>query len=232
MFINPETFRPIETPVVSVAACLLIMVLLAFYPTVVMAHGGGLDGLGCHNNHKIGGYHCHRGQNTGRTFLSKEEALKEFAVNYGDRKEKLRTFSLNKYFTGKPFVTDGDTVKIDGHRIRLHGIDAPEMDQTCKNSKGSSYRCGWESKTALLKKVGLSQISCERKGIDRYKRIIAVCFLNNLDLNAWLVQEGLAVAYRRYSTDYVDHEIDAQNEKRGLWSGNFVKPENWRRGAR
>ena len=109
----------------------------------------GLHGLGYNNNHETGSYHCHRGPNAGQNFLWKEGLLQGLSANDEDRKEKLRVSPPNKYFTGKRFVTDGDMIRIDGYRIRLHGIDAPEMEQVCKNSRGSSYRCGWVSKTAL-----------------------------------------------------------------------------------
>jgi endonuclease YncB( thermonuclease family) len=72
-------------------------------------------------------------------------------------------------------------------------------------------------------------VSCEERDLDRHGRIVAVCFAGGLDLNPWLVQQGWAVAYRRYSRDYVAAEAEAKAAGRGLWAGSFVQPEAWRR---
>ena len=97
--------------------------------------------------------------------------------------------------TGKPYVTDGDTVKISGERIRLEGIDAPEWNQRCKDASGKGYDCGIVSTAALRNKIGRNSITCEGTKRDRYGRFLGVCYLNELDLNGWMVRNGYALAY-------------------------------------
>jgi len=131
--------------------------------------------------------------------------------------------------SGIPRVTDGDTIKILNKRIRFHGIDSPEKKQICiKNSK--KYRCGQEATNALKKKINGKHVICKvQDKLDRYKRYIGTCFLGNIDLNKWMVRNGYAVAYRRYSEDYIEDEIYAKKNKIGLWSGSFTNPEKWRK---
>ena len=134
--------------------------------------------------------------------------------------------------TGKPRVIDGDTVEIAGERIRLNGIDTPETKQTCLDETGKRWRCGEEATFALLDLVGNHWITCKGQERDRYKRLIAVCYAGPYDLNAKMVRQGWALAYRRYSTDYVAEEDKAKAQKVGLWRGQFVAPWDWRRGKR
>ncbi len=134
--------------------------------------------------------------------------------------------------TGKPYVTDGDTVKISGERIRLEGIDAPETNQRCRDASGKSYNCGLGSTSALKTKIGRNSITCEGTKRDRYGRFLGICYLNELDLNGWLVRNGYALAYTHYSRRYVSAEQEARKNGRGLWAGEFVPPWNWRRGER
>ena len=128
---------------------------------------------------------------------------------------------------GRPIITDGDTIKIINKRIRLHGIDAPESKQLCKkNSK--EYRCGIIATEALAKKINKNQVRCiVQDRLDRYKRYIGVCFVKTINLNQWMVRNGHAVAYRRYSKDYIKDEDYAKKKKLGLWSGDFINPEKW-----
>ena len=133
--------------------------------------------------------------------------------------------------TGVASVIDGDTLDIHSQRIRLHGIDAPESGQFCEKD-GKQYRCGQRAALALADKIGRATVRCEQRDIDRYKRIVAVCNLGTVDLNAWMVRQGWAIAYRQYSRDYVDDESAAQTEKAGIWAGRFIEPANWRRGER
>tara|TARA_B110000444_G_scaffold228246_1_gene233908 strand:- start:248 stop:718 length:471 start_codon:yes stop_codon:yes gene_type:complete len=130
---------------------------------------------------------------------------------------------------GLPNVTDGDTIKISNKRIRFHGIDAPEKKQFCiKDSK--EYSCGREATTALIKKIGEKKVVCKvQDKLDRYKRYIGVCFVEKVNLNKWMVRSGYAVAFRRYSKDYVEDENYAKTNKLGLWSGSFILPEKWRK---
>ena len=132
---------------------------------------------------------------------------------------------------GVASVIDGDTLEIHGKRIRLHGIDAPESGQFCEKD-GKQYRCGQQATVALSDKIGRATIRCKQRDIDRYKRIVAVCRLGDVDLNAWVVRGGWAIAYRRYSRDYVNDESAARTAKVGIWAGRFIEPSRWRRGDR
>ncbi|WP_281019928.1 thermonuclease family protein [Minwuia sp. IMCC3060] len=132
---------------------------------------------------------------------------------------------------GRASVTDGDTVVIRSERIRLHGIDAPESAQTCE-AGGKVWRCGQQASLALADKIGRLPVRCETFQRDRYGRAIAICRQGQTDLNRWMVRNGWALAYRRYSTDYVAAENEAKNAGLGIWQGRFVPPWNWRRGKR
>jgi len=130
--------------------------------------------------------------------------------------------------TGKPRVVDGDTIHINQTKIRLHGIDAPEMKQTCRTSKGKEQLCGQLAKQALQRLIQGQDITCKGDERDRYGRLIAVCYTGPYDLNAKMVRQGWALAYRRYSMDYVDDENAAKVARKGLWRGEFVPPWEWR----
>ncbi len=133
--------------------------------------------------------------------------------------------------TGTASVVDGDTIEVHGQQIRLHGIDAPESRQLCRLD-GNPWQCGKDAANALTDKIARRPVTCEDLGRDRYKRSIARCTVAGENLGQWMVQLGLALAYRRYSLDYVEEEADAQAAQRGLWAGGFVKPWEWRRGKR
>jgi len=130
---------------------------------------------------------------------------------------------------GRPRIVDGDTIEIGGTKIRLHGIDAPENKQTCQKFDGSEYRCGEMATFALAEIIETHWITCKGETLDRYKRRIATCYAGPYDINAEMVRRGWALAYRRYSMDYVDEEEDASNRKAGMWQGEFMKPWEWRK---
>jgi endonuclease YncB( thermonuclease family) len=130
---------------------------------------------------------------------------------------------------GKPRIVDGDTIWIGPTKIRLHGIDAPESKQTCQKADGSEYRCGEMATFALAEIIENHWITCKGETVDRYKRRIAVCYAGPYDINAEMVRRGWALAYRRYSKDYVDEEEEASNRGVGMWQGEFMKPWEWRR---
>ncbi len=133
--------------------------------------------------------------------------------------------------TGSARVIDGDTLDLSGTRIRLHGIDAPEQKQSCR-AGGKFWACGREATRALKGRIGNGPVSCESRDRDRYGRVISVCRVRGEDLNAWMVAEGWALAYRAYSRAYVSEEANARTEKRGVWRGELVEPWKWRRGER
>ena len=141
---------------------------------------------------------------------------------------------------GVPRVIDGDTIQINSKKIRLEGIDAPEIKQMCKKPFlkisviigfvfNKDYSCGIISKQKLREKIGESNIKCISSLKDRYKRYLATCYKKNINLNRWLVSNGFAVAYKKYSKKYVRDEVYAKENKLGLWKGSFLRPEKWRK---
>ena len=155
----------------------------------------------------------------------------------------LFVFSQNsnsQIISGYAIVIDGDTIKINNHKIRLYGIDAPEKKQLCKRiffnisflSFEKKYLCGEVSTKKLKKLVNNKKIKCHIKGKDRYKRKLAICFKHKLSINSWLVRNGYAVAYKKYSKKYLDEEFDAKNDKLGIWQGTFEMPWNWRKNVK
>jgi len=129
---------------------------------------------------------------------------------------------------GVASVVDADTVEVHNTRIRLHGIDSPESNQLC-TIKDKAYRCGQQAALALDKLVANSTLRCKGSKVDRYKRLIAVCYLKDQDINAWLVENGWAIAYRQYSMDYVPQEDAAKSKRVGIWRGEFEAPWDFRK---
>lgn len=125
---------------------------------------------------------------------------------------------------GQVRVVDGDTLAIGKRRIRMKGIDAPEMAQSCK-LQNNPYDCGVISRDALRDKIGKQPVRCAEDGLDIYGRSLARCFMGGVDLNEWMVEQGHAVSYY----DYKAAEREARMQKRGLWAGSFQKPKDWRK---
>jgi endonuclease YncB( thermonuclease family) len=132
-------------------------------------------------------------------------------------------------FSGMVTVVDGDTVHMRDLKFRFHGIDAPESSQLCQDMAGKDYRCGQVSANALDAKIAGRTVTCEEHDRDRYGRIVAVCKVAGEDLNRWMVQSGLALAYTQYSKDYVSDEQTAKAQKVGLWAGTFENPADYRK---
>ncbi|KAG2493941.1 hypothetical protein HYH03_007871 [Edaphochlamys debaryana] len=130
---------------------------------------------------------------------------------------------------GAARVVDGDTLVINGERIRMYGVDAPESAQQCKDPRGAAYPCGLVSKDALDKKIGSAPVRCEVKTKDQYGRNVSVCTAGGEDLNGWLVSNGYAVAYRQYGKEYIPNEDAASAAKKGIWAGQFQVPSEWRK---
>lgn len=131
-------------------------------------------------------------------------------------------------------VIDGDTIHLGKIKVRLHGIDAPETGQTCRNARGKTYPCGKRATSVLVLRAAAG-VSCEPAGDeqDRYGRVIATCFaVDGTDINAYMVRSGHALAYRKYSQKYVSQEERARAGRRGMHRGAFVAPWDWRRGKR
>jgi endonuclease YncB( thermonuclease family) len=130
--------------------------------------------------------------------------------------------------SGPAKVIDGDTNRVAGKLVRLHGIDAPELDQTF-SWRGKQVACGMMALAALEALTAGVELRCEAIERDRHGRLVAKCFSpNGIDIGRRLVSAGWALAYRQYSTDYVAAEDEARKARRGMWRGTFVKPWKWR----
>jgi endonuclease YncB( thermonuclease family) len=141
----------------------------------------------------------------------------------------LIEFSEKDEIRGQVTVIDGDTLEIKHQRIQLYGIDAPEPEQLCYIN-GQPWDCGLTATKLLGEKIGDNSISCLIKGKDRDddSQLAGECFIGDRSLNAWLVKEGLAIADRRYSDDFVPHEFFARKKNIGVYQSNFLKPSIWR----
>ena len=125
-------------------------------------------------------------------------------------------------------ITDGDTIKINGEKIRFSGIDTPEMKQTCIEN-GIINPCGVIAKKILMDKISNNEVICISEGKDQYKRTLAECFVNDESLSSYLVRSGYAFAYRRYSKKFIADEEYAKSNKIGMWSMKFDYPWDWRK---
>ncbi|MBI3700452.1 MAG: thermonuclease family protein [Afipia sp.] len=129
---------------------------------------------------------------------------------------------------GSAFVIDGDTIVVDSIRIRLLGIDAPELDQSCNDLQGRTWSCGLQAATALRATTRGHDLTCLPHSKDKFGRMLAVCTLpDKTDVNAWMVQQGWAISYD-YADTYGAQQIEAKAAKRGVWSGPFTMPREWR----
>ena len=129
---------------------------------------------------------------------------------------------------GAARIIDGDTLDIHGERVRLEGIDAPELAQTCGRRRGGTWRCGEAAAYALRRLTAAREVVCERQGKDKYGRTLGVCSVDGRDINAELVREGLAWAFVHYSLSYVREEAEARAERLGVWQGAAEAPWDFR----
>ena len=125
-------------------------------------------------------------------------------------------------------VTDGDTIRIGDERIRFSGIDAPEIKQTCIYQE-IEFKCGEFSKNLLIVKISNQEVSCIRESTDQYGRTLAECFVGKESLSSYLVREGYAFAYRKYSDKFIPDEEYAQSKGNGMWSMDFMFPWDFRK---
>ena len=125
-------------------------------------------------------------------------------------------------------VVDGDTIHLNGKKIRFTGIDTPELKQTCLK-EGIQNPCGVTAKQILIGKIGNNNVKCISEGKDQYKRILAECFVNNESLSSYLVRSGYAFAYRKYSKNFIPDEDYARINKLGMWSMEFDYPWDYRK---
>ncbi|WP_254796878.1 thermonuclease family protein [Sulfitobacter albidus] len=133
-------------------------------------------------------------------------------------------------FAGTVAVVDGDTLDVGGTRVRLHAIDAPEMDQSCVTQAGRDWACGvWVTRVVQDRYAG-AKAQCTRVDTDRYGRTVARCTVRGEDIAGWLVGEGLAFAYVKYGRDYEVLEQRAMRARRGLHRVSLARPSDHRAG--
>ena len=152
----------------------------------------------------------------------------------GDEKTNKKEKKKRIYIKGKATVVDGDTITINNTKIRFSGIDAPEsyfygLTQYCEKPNGKIWACGKKATAALKKLIGKHDVECSDEGNDKYGRTLSICYANGVDLQSEMVRSGMAVAYIRYSSRYENEMIEAMTNRAGIWSGDFLDPEDWRR---
>ena len=156
-------------------------------------------------------------------FLNKRKAIFLISVS-----SLIFILTINQVKSQTIKIIDGDTIHLDGEKIRFTGIDTPELKQTCVNA-GVKDNCGITAKQILIDKIGDNIVECISDGKDQYKRILAECFVNNESLSSYLVRNGYAFAYRRYSKKFVLDEDYARINKIGMWSMEFDYPWDYRK---
>ena len=156
-------------------------------------------------------------------FLNKRKAIFLISVS-----SLIFILTINQVKSQTIKIIDGDTIHLDGEKIRFTGIDTPELKQTCVNA-GVKDNCGITAKQILIDKIGDNIVECISEGKDQYKRILAECFVNNESLSSYLVKSGYAFAYRRYSKKFVLDEDYARIKKIGMWSMEFDYPWDYRK---
>jgi len=127
-------------------------------------------------------------------------------------------------------IIDGDTIILNGEKIRFTGIDTPELKQTCLKDD-QEVPCGMTAKMLLVKKIGDNTPECISEGKDAYKRTLAECFVNGESLSKFLVRSGYAFAYRKYSTKFIEDEEFAKANKLGMWAMTFQYPWDFRKAS-
>ncbi|WP_412057852.1 thermonuclease family protein [Bartonella sp. DGB2] len=134
--------------------------------------------------------------------------------------------SFPQTLIGKPYITDGDSITLDRQKIRLLGIDAPELHQMCQDNKGNDHPCGLWAKEYLVKLINNQIVTCTSIKRDKYRRLLATCQTNSIaDLNREMIRAGFAVSYYSYKTE----EKEARQQKRGIWRLHFETPQDWRK---
>ena len=129
-------------------------------------------------------------------------------------------------------MIDGDTLDIQGQRIRIWGVDAPESRQLCSRATGE-YRCGQVAANQLDHWIASRPVTCVEDSRDRYRRTVARCAVGGQDIGGWLVRRGYALRYPEYAgSAYLLEEFSARRQRAGVWSGAFDYPWDWRRARR
>ena len=156
-------------------------------------------------------------------FLNKRKAIFLISVS-----ALIFILTINQVKSQIIKIIDGDTIHLNGEKIRFTGIDTPELKQSCLK-EGIKVFCGITAKQILIDKIGNNNVECISEGKDQYKRTLAECFVNNDSLSSYLVRSGYAFAYRRYSKKFIPDEDFARINKIGMWSMEFDYPWDYRK---
>ena len=156
-------------------------------------------------------------------FLNKRKAIFLISVSV-----LIFILTINQVKSQTIKIVDGDTIHLNGEKIRFTGIDTPELKQTCLK-EGVKDLCGATAKQILIDKIGNDNVECISDGKDQYKRTLAECFVNNESLSSYLVRSGYAFAYRKYSKKFIEDENYAKANKLGMWSMEFDYPWDYRK---
>jgi len=156
-------------------------------------------------------------------FLNKKKAILVISIS-----TLIFFLIFNQVKSQELRVVDGDTIHLNGEKIRFTGIDTPELKQTCIK-EGIIDSCGVTAKEILIEKIADNKVECISEGKDQYKRTLAECFVNDESLSSYLVRSGYAFAYRKYSKKFIKDEDYARLNKLGMWSMEFVYPWDFRR---
>jgi endonuclease YncB( thermonuclease family) len=149
----------------------------------------------------------------------------------------LAVFAASQGWAAGAIVRDGGTVQVGGVTYRLDGIDAPELDQICIDEHADAWACGVEARDQLSNLIGSRQVRCEDLGLGTTykKRHIGICTAegDSASLNQLLVRQGLALNFEPYARGrFREDEADAKTNRRGLWKGCFVAPQEFRWGRK
>ena len=191
----------------------LLALSLILVVTATMGHNGKTDAYGCHDCRtnclqwgvSEGVRHCHDS-------FDKKTGVEQKIVGHAE-------------------IIDGDSIRIGTQSIRLSGIDAPELKQHCEVNN-SVEPCGEHSRKKLLELIGGHSVYCLWSETDRYGRMLGTCYVREKNMNAEMVKLGMALAYRRYSDQYIEEEEQARDAAIGLWGGEFIEPWKWRKKKR
>ncbi|WP_432769527.1 thermonuclease family protein [Sphingopyxis sp.] len=129
--------------------------------------------------------------------------------------------------SGPARAADGDSLDLSGISVRLYGIDAPELAQSCQRNS-STWMCGKEAQGRLASLIAGRQVVCDQKDVDDYGRIVAACRAGTTDLGGAMIDAGLAVALPHFSDRYIGAEARARTARLGLWAGSFQTPAEYR----
>jgi endonuclease YncB( thermonuclease family) len=154
-----------------------------------------------------------------------------FGVELSNKPSIVKEKGKVNQISGKAIISDGDTIKINGKRIRLLEIDTPETAQKCYDKNNEKYLCGIMAKEYLVELIGNSEVMCEYEKLDIYQRILGQCYVDGISINAKMVESGMAVvfSYSKFDDKLKNLQENARKNKLGIWQGKFELPKDYRK---